>query len=192
MDGDDQTARELWVAIEASSAPTRSRAPPLLSHAFHSMQQGDTPIFDFCQEMKKMADSLSDIGHGVSDSQLVLNLLRGLNDCFTNTADDIANSTVLPTFAQARDILVLKELRLKNSDSVAASTALLASTNASSTCTSPGCRSSSAGSAPARGDQRRGGGGNGARRRRKRRRRRQAWQGQRRQQAGGTPQPMGQ
>ncbi|KAG2636594.1 hypothetical protein PVAP13_2NG459906, partial [Panicum virgatum] len=63
----------------------------------------------------------------------------------------------------------------------------------SSTCTSPGCRSSSAGSAPARGDQRRGGGGNGVGggggKRGKGRGPQQAGQAT---QAGGTPQPMGQ
>ncbi|XP_039833289.1 uncharacterized protein LOC120694183 [Panicum virgatum] len=161
MDSDDQTARELWVCIEGLFRANKEPRALLLSHEFHSMQQGDTPISEFCQEMKKMADSLRDIGHGVSDSQL------------------------------ARDILVLKELRLKNSDSVAASTALLASTNASlSTCMSPGCRSSSAGSAPARSDQRRGGGNDGGGGKRgKGRGRQQAGQAT---QAGGTPQPMGQ
>jgi hypothetical protein len=76
----------------------------------------------------------------VKDSELVLNLLRGLNPRFSNTADIIANNTPLTTFAVARDMLTLKELRLANDDKVATNTALVATS-----CTSPGgCRSTSA------------------------------------------------
>lgn len=61
-------------------------------------------------------------------------------------------------------MLVLKELRLANSDKVATGTTMLAASGSSSTCTSLGCRSSS--SSPAQnasqgarnGDQKRGGG----------------------------------
>jgi len=75
----------------------------------------------------------------------VLNLLGGVNERFTNTADDIANSAVLRDFARAHDMLALKELRLANGDCVAAGTALVAG---ASGCTSPGgCRLSSSGAA---------------------------------------------
>ena len=55
------------------------------------MTQGDLPVSDYCKRMKILADSLRDVGHAVADSQLILNLLRGLNSRYTNTADDIAN-----------------------------------------------------------------------------------------------------
>jgi chorismate mutase len=59
-------------------------------------------------------------------SQLVLNLLRGLNSRY-NTADDIANEKGgFPSFTEARDMLTLKKLRLANETKVANSTALLA------------------------------------------------------------------
>jgi hypothetical protein len=80
----------------------------------------------------------------VEDSQLVLALLHGLNPRFSNTTDDIANSTVLPSFARAHDMLVLKEICLANDEKTIVNTTLLAT--ASSGCTSPGgYRSSSAG-----------------------------------------------
>src|SRR6266542_2158496 len=76
--------------------------------------------------MKTHVDSLHDVGHAVADSQLVLNLLRGLNSRYTNMADDIANTELLPSFARVHNMLVLKELRLANDIKNAQTTALLA------------------------------------------------------------------
>jgi hypothetical protein len=55
---------------------------------------------------------------------------------FSNTADDITNSAVLPTFARAHDMLVLKEFRLANNEKTIVNTALL--TMAGSGYTNPG------------------------------------------------------
>ena len=100
MEGDDQTARQLWVAIEGLFRANKEPRAIFLHHEFHSMVQGDATITEYCQcqKMKTVADALRDVGHAVPDSQLVLNLLRGVNPRFTTTADDLANSTVFPTF----------------------------------------------------------------------------------------------
>jgi hypothetical protein len=90
------------------------------------MMQGDSTIDEYCKRMKSLADSLCDVGHPVQESQLVLDLLCGLNPRFTNTTGDIANSTGgFPFFAAARDILSLKELQLANEGKVTDSTTLL-------------------------------------------------------------------
>ncbi|CAN6165885.1 unnamed protein product [Urochloa humidicola] len=116
--------------------------------------------------MKQAADRLRDAGQPVSEPNLVLNLLRGINPKFSTTADFIA-ATADMTFTKAVDHLSLKELRLANEDKVASSTALVAS--ASSTGCGTACRSASAysGAQPAQ-QQRRpkkkrnnGGGGGG-------------------------------
>ena len=49
--------------------------------------------------MKHTADALREVGHPVSNLQLVLNLLRGLNPRFANTADIITNTSPLPDLA---------------------------------------------------------------------------------------------
>ena len=110
-----------------------------LSNQFHSIVQGDLPISEYCQRVKTLADSLRDVSHSVSEPQLVLNLLRGLNSRYSNTADDIANSTPFPSFAKARSMLALKELRLANEVKVTTDTALVAS---SPSCGQAGCRHS--------------------------------------------------
>jgi hypothetical protein len=44
--------------------------------------EGELNITDYCHKMKTMADALQDLGHDVSDRQLMLNILRGLNRQF--------------------------------------------------------------------------------------------------------------
>jgi hypothetical protein len=64
--------------------------------------------------MKTIADALKDVGHAVSPSQLILNLLHSLNPRFSSTANNIANTSPLLDFNTTRQKLVLKELRLAN------------------------------------------------------------------------------
>jgi hypothetical protein len=125
VDGDNQTARNLWVAIEGLFRANKAPRAILHLHDFHSMTQGDSSIDEYAEIMKRKAADLRDVGHPVEDSQLILNLLRSVNPRFSNTANDIANSTVLPDFAAALDLLKLKELRLANEVKTAAAAPLL-------------------------------------------------------------------
>ncbi|XP_015642384.1 uncharacterized protein [Oryza sativa Japonica Group] len=142
----DQTARELSVAIEDMFHANKEPRAIFLSHQFHSMIQGDSSINDYCQKMKTAADALRDISHAVTESQLVLNLLQGLNERFSNTGDNIAGAAVLPSFTSARNTLLLKELRIANEAKVAAATALVAGGGfGSGSCPPGGCISSGGG-----------------------------------------------
>ena len=134
MGDDDQIALDLWVAISKNFQSNKALRAIYLSHAFHSMTQGDRSISDYGQEMKKAADALRDVDEPVSESTLILNLLRGLNHRFVNTADYIAGMNL--DFAGALDQLALKELRLANANQVAASTGFIANSASygSSTC----------------------------------------------------------
>lgn len=133
MTDDDRTTRDLWLAIEGLFRTNKQSRRIFLSHDFHSMTQGDSSIVEYCSCMKTLANALRDVGHPVQDSQLVLNILRSLNPRFSNTADDITNSTAgFPSFAQARDMLTLKQLHLTTEEKISNSTALLAGTSSSS------------------------------------------------------------
>jgi hypothetical protein len=100
------------------------------------MTQGDSSIDDYCLRIKTTADKLRDVGHPVDKPQLVLNLLRGLNEQFSGTADHIAATDL--TLSYTRDQLSLKELRLANGKKVTAATALIA--GSASSCGGAGCR----------------------------------------------------
>jgi len=107
--GTTQTARQLWVAIDGLFQANKAQRAIFLSHEFHSMTQGDSSIDDYCLRVKTTANKLCDVGHPVDEPQLVLNLLRGLNEEFAGTADHIAATSLTLTYA--RDQLSLKELR---------------------------------------------------------------------------------
>jgi hypothetical protein len=127
----NQDARALCVSIEALfQANKESRAVVL--------EQGDLSVDAYAQQMKRTADALREVGHTVSPAQLVLNLLRGLNPRFANTADIIANTSPLPDFKSATNMLRVKELRLGAAGKEASASALAAST-ALSACTSSSC-----------------------------------------------------
>lgn len=59
-----------------------------------------------------MADSLRDLGCKVSDRNLILNVLRGLNKRYEHLRAIITRSIPFPTFHKVRDDLVLEELQL--------------------------------------------------------------------------------
>jgi len=87
----DQDARALYVSIEALFQANKESHAVVLEQEFHNLSQGDLSIDAYAQQMKRTADALREVGHTISPAQLVLNLLRGLNSRFANTADIIAN-----------------------------------------------------------------------------------------------------
>ena len=141
----EQSARALWLAIYDLFTANKESKAVYLSHEFHSLTQGDLPVSDYCKRMKSLADALGDVGYKVNGPQLVLNLLRGLDPRYSNTADDIANAKPLPSFAEAHNMLRLKELRLANDVKNTQATALAATGTGSApgTCAG-GCKSSAA------------------------------------------------
>jgi hypothetical protein len=125
MTDDKQTASALWAAISEVFQVNKAPRAIFLNHEFHSMTQGDLSIDAYCVRMKEKADELRDVGQPVSEPNLVFNLLQGLNEVYSNVADNIVGTQPL-TLAAARHQLLLKELRLKNEEKVRATTALLA------------------------------------------------------------------
>jgi len=135
----DQDARALYVSIEALFQANKESRAVVLEQEFHNLSQGDLSVDAYAQQMKRTADALREVGHNISPAQLVLNLLRGLNSRFATTADIIANTSPLPDFKSATNMLRVKELRLGTEHKEASASALVAST--ASSCTSPSCRS---------------------------------------------------
>jgi len=140
---EDQTARQLWVAISNKFQANQAPRAIFLSEDFHSMTQGDLSVMDFGKKMKLAADALREVGHPVSEPTLVLNLLRGIHPKFSNTKDIVAGTKDI-TFDEALNQFALKELRMANEAKVLSSTALVAAT----TSCGSSCRSSSSAAPP--------------------------------------------
>jgi hypothetical protein len=131
------------------------------------MSQGDLSVDAYAQWTKHTADALREVGHTISLGQLVLNLLRGLNAHFANTADIIDNTTPLPDFKAATNMLRVKELRLGLGNEGKETSASAPAASTVSSCTSPSCRSTSSptsnrgGNGKGKGGKGKGRGGNG-------------------------------
>lgn len=97
----DQCAHDLWTLVDNNFNSNKEPCAIYLSSQFHSLMQGDSPVSTYCQKMKKLVDALRDIGHPVSESQLVLNLLRGLAPRLSHQADILASKDPFPDFASA-------------------------------------------------------------------------------------------
>jgi hypothetical protein len=100
MGADDQMACALYAAIFNLFNDNKESCAIHLSNEFHTLVQGDSSVADYCQRMMSLADSLHDVGHAVSEPQLILNLVRGLNSKFSITADHIVHTTPFPTFSR--------------------------------------------------------------------------------------------
>jgi hypothetical protein len=112
MTNDKQTARALWAAIGEVFQANKAPHAIFLNQEFHSMAQGDLSIDAYYVRMKEKADELRGVGQPVSEPNLVLNLLQGLNEVYSNVTDNIVGMQPL-TLADTQHQLLLKELRLK-------------------------------------------------------------------------------
>jgi hypothetical protein len=105
-------ARKFWHTIKHQFIDNSETCALHLDTTFRNFVQGDPSMSDYCRKMKSMADSLADLGCTVSDRNLVLNGLRGLNKRYDHLQPIITRSTPFPSFHKVRDDLVLEELTL--------------------------------------------------------------------------------
>jgi hypothetical protein len=92
---------------------------------FHSLQQGDLSVGDFCCHLKCLADTLIDVGHPVTDQDLVVNAMRGLNCKFSNALGVINAMHPLPSFLWVHSYLMQEETRLDRTHKMEAANAIL-------------------------------------------------------------------
>jgi hypothetical protein len=81
-------------------------------------------VDEYYRQMKTMADTLRTLGAPMTDESLVLNLLRGLSPRFDRMAPILTRMNPFPTFAEAKNDLLLEELRLSAAATTAPTTTL--------------------------------------------------------------------
>jgi hypothetical protein len=82
-----------------------------------------------------MADSLADLDAPVEDRILILNILRGLSQCFEHVGSIIRRYSPFSNFLRVRDNLLLEEIHMDSTGPPAALTMLY--TNAASQAVKP-------------------------------------------------------
>lgn len=59
----NQTAQQLWTAIQRRFEANKAPRAIFLCHTFHTLTQGDMSIENYGKVMKKAADTLTDVDH---------------------------------------------------------------------------------------------------------------------------------
>jgi hypothetical protein len=121
------TTRHLWLAIENQFLGNREHHTLHYDAAFHIFVQGDLSVNEYCRKFKAMADGLVDLGAPV-DRISVLNILRGLNQCFEHVDSIIQCYSSFLNFLKVRDDLLLEELHMDSTGPSGTLTALYTNT----------------------------------------------------------------
>lgn len=80
---------------------------------------------EYCGKIKALVDTLRDFGSPLTDQELVINVLSGLNEKFANCFPTISAARPPMTFLQARSLLLQEEVWASNRAQKAINTALL-------------------------------------------------------------------
>jgi hypothetical protein len=113
---EEQTAQEAWAAITNLFLDNQMTRAVYLEAEFRGIVQGDRSITAYCHRLKSLSDALRDVGTPVTDQALVLNCLRGLNPRFADITTIVTMQNPLPSFAQTRSLLTLRETQLAHAN----------------------------------------------------------------------------
>ncbi|XP_071705153.1 uncharacterized protein [Rutidosis leptorrhynchoides] len=154
-----QTSRQAWDRLKDMFQDNQHSRAVYLQHKFSNIRQDDFPnMAAYRQEIKSIGDQLSDVRTTrLTDDQLVLQLITGLNESYQSMATNLHHRSTLPSFYQARSMLLLEETRKMKQASTAATTV---GTALLTTTTPPNAKPSSSGYSPNRGNYSRGNCGN--------------------------------
>ncbi|XP_071688968.1 uncharacterized protein [Rutidosis leptorrhynchoides] len=129
----DATAKKAWDRLdEIFSDNKHSRALALDIQFMNIKLDNFSSVSAYCQEIKMIADQISNVSEPVIDKRMVLQLISGLNDAYDVIGSQIQHAKELPKFYEARSMLILEENRKnRSSNTVTASseTALIATVN---------------------------------------------------------------
>ncbi|PWA39342.1 hybrid signal transduction histidine kinase M [Artemisia annua] len=131
-------AKALWDHIKDLFHDNKDARAITLDNELRSIKLGSLTINAYCTKIRAMADRLQNLGEKVSDKNLVMYAINGLDERFKGIARLIRHKEPLPTFETARNMLLLEESTLNDStnsattfDSSSSSPTILLATNQS-------------------------------------------------------------
>lgn len=107
------TSRQIWLRIENQFRNNKDARALRLDNELRTKDIGDMKLADYCNEMKKLADSLSNVDAPVQDRTLVMYVLNGLNAKFDNIINVIKHRNPFLSFDDATTMILDEEDRLK-------------------------------------------------------------------------------
>ncbi|XP_071708571.1 uncharacterized protein [Rutidosis leptorrhynchoides] len=113
------TAQQTWDRIKGIFHDNqKSRAVHLATKFANTKLENFSSMTAYCQEMKHIADQLSDVKPKLEQDRLVLQLITGLSDSYDTVGSLLAHAKKLPSFYEARSMLLLEETRKANQSPV--------------------------------------------------------------------------
>jgi hypothetical protein len=92
------TTFSTWNAVHGLFLNNATQRTVYAIQDFHSLQQGDLSVGEFCCRLKQLADTLTYVGHPITNQDLVVNTMRGLSSKFSNALGVINAMNLLPHF----------------------------------------------------------------------------------------------
>ena len=120
------TAYTIWHAIHDQFRDNELHRAVYLEAEFRSLVQGDMDITTYTGRLKRLTDTLRDVGQPVRETSQVLNMLRGLSPKYRHTVPVITAKNPPHTFLFVRSYLLLEEQYDKEHAKSTAQHALLA------------------------------------------------------------------
>ncbi|KAJ9543577.1 hypothetical protein OSB04_023284 [Centaurea solstitialis] len=106
------SAYQVWTALESLFRDNKDARAIELENELRSLVLGDRNITAYCHQIKTISDLLANIDSPVPEKTLVTYLINGLSDKFEHIATIIRHRSPMPSFLQARSMLLLEEQRL--------------------------------------------------------------------------------
>ncbi|KAL9308236.1 hypothetical protein AtEden1_Chr1g0037861 [Arabidopsis thaliana] len=107
------TSRDIWLRIKNQFRNNKDARALRLDSELRTKDIGDMRVADYYRKMKKLADSLRNVDVPVTDRNLVMYVLNGLNPKFDNIINVIKHRQPFPSFDDAATMLQEEEDRLK-------------------------------------------------------------------------------
>ncbi|XP_074293427.1 uncharacterized protein LOC141620462 [Silene latifolia] len=109
----DTTAMKTWNRLAALFQDNRNSRAMTLEQEFSHIDMRDFPNASaYYERLKSLADQLKNVGAPVTNSLLVLQMVSGLTEAYSNVGSIIQQRDPIPDFFQARSMLTLKEAGL--------------------------------------------------------------------------------
>ncbi|GKU87922.1 hypothetical protein SLEP1_g2249 [Rubroshorea leprosula] len=111
--GKQLTAKLAWESIHQLYQSQLSATALQLTQEFNGIQkQSGQSVMDYLQYVKGLSDRLFGIGHPVSDKDLVLRTIAGLDHSFAVAKRTIPQRVPFPTFLELRSLLLIEEANI--------------------------------------------------------------------------------
>ncbi|OVA09844.1 hypothetical protein BVC80_1753g44 [Macleaya cordata] len=107
-----ETAREAWNYLETSYFNENTARVPQLRQQLQTLRKGNLSMDEYLVKIKGITNVLGFVRQSVSDSDLILTILRGLGAEYQNFVTGIMARPTLPSYYELRALLIAVEMNV--------------------------------------------------------------------------------